>query len=100
MMHKKAKQSVAKCHVCAVALSKKGNILGMAISTPSINRYNLLSHAEGKLMTKYGRGIDKIYIARFSKAGNNSCKIDACPMCKGLADRLGITIVSLTNDGE
>jgi hypothetical protein len=100
MMHKKAKQSVAKCHVCAVALSKKGNVLGMAISTPSINRHNLWSHAEGKLMLRYGRSISTIYISRFSKAGNNSCKIDACPMCKGLADRLGISIVSLTNEGE
>ena len=99
-MHKKSLQSQAKCHVCAVAISKKGNILGMAMSTPSRNRHNILSHAEGKLMMKYGRGIDTIYVGRFSHAGNNTCRVDACPMCKGLADRLGITIVSLTNDGE
>ena len=99
-MHLKSKQSISKCHVVAVAVSKKGNILGIAMSRPSLNRYNVSYHAEGQLMLKYGRGIDTLYIARFSKAGHNSCKIDACPMCRGMADRLGIKIISLTNDGE
>lgn len=99
-MHLKSKQSISKCHVVAVAVSKSGNILGITMSKPVRNRHDPQGHAEWQLMCKYGRGIDKIYIARFSKAGNNSCKIDACPMCRGLADRLGITIVSLTNDGE
>lgn len=96
-MHKKSLQSQAKCHVCAIAVSKKGNVLGMAMSTPSPNRHNILSHAEGKLMMKYGRGIDTIYVGRFSHAGNNMCKVDACEMCKGMADRLQIKIISLTN---
>ena len=84
----------------AVGISKAGNILGITMSKPVRNRHDPQGHAEWQLMCKYGRGIDKIYIARFSKAGNNSCKIDACPMCKGLADRLGISIVSLTNEEE
>ena len=99
-MHKKSTQSISKCHVVCVAVSKKGNVLGIAMSRPSLNRYNVSYHAEGQLMLKYGRGIDTLYIARFSKAGNNSCKIDACPMCKGMADRLGIKIVSLTNEED
>ena len=99
-MHLKSKQSISKCHVVAVAVSKSGNVLDISMSKPVRNRHDPIGHAEWQLMCKYGRGIDKIYIARFSKAGNNSCKIDPCPMCKGLADRLGITIVSLTNEED
>ena len=96
-MHKKSLSSIAKCHVVAVGVSKKGNVMGITMSTPTLTRHNPHGHAEWKLMTQYGRGLDTIYISRFSKAGNNSCKIEPCPMCKGLADRLQIKIISLTN---
>lgn len=99
-MHKKSLQSKAKCHVVGVGISKRGNVLGIEMSSPVGSRHAPLGHAEWRLMCKYGKALDTIYISRFSKAGNNSCKISACSMCKGLADRLGIKIISLTNEGD
>ena len=97
-MHKKSLQSQAKCHVCAIGISKNGNVLGMSMSRPVKNRHDPIGHAEWQLMAKYGRGIDTIYIGRFSKAGHNSCLVHPCSMCKGLSERLQIRIISLTNE--
>ena len=96
-MHKKANKSIAKVHVVACAVSRTGNVLGITMSRPVPNRHTPTGHAEWQLMTKYGRGIDTIYISRFSKAGLNQCPISPCKMCNNLASRLQIKIISLTN---
>lgn len=99
-MHKKSLQSIAKCHVVAVAVSRSGNILGISMSKPVKNRHDPTGHAEWQLMGKYGRGIDKIYIGRFSHSGMKTCLISPCKICRSLSSRLNIKIISLTNEGE
>ena len=102
-MHKKSLQSRAKFHVVAVGLSKVGNIIGIEMSHPVIlghvdNRHNPLGHAEWKLLCKYGKKLDTIYISRFSKTGIHKLNISACPMCSAYAKRMGVKIISLTNE--
>ena len=96
-MHKKSLQSYAKVHVVACAISRSGNLLGISMSTPVKNRHDPTGHAEWKLMTKFGKGIDTIYIARFSKRGLREGSISPCKMCSNLASRLNVRIISLTN---
>lgn len=77
--------------VAAVALTKKGNVLGTALSAPSEIPGIRQRHAEGILMGRFGRAIHKIIIIRVGRAGV-LLPIDPCPVCRKLAERLGIII--------
>lgn len=90
-MRRKSKQSVCTYRVVAVGFSRKGNIIGMNMSRPQKNRHSALGHAEYQLMTRYGRKLHKIVIARFNGRGD-MLPIEPCKNCSGLAERLGIII--------
>jgi hypothetical protein len=117
-MSKKAKVSTAiesllkeeaNCSPCtyrisAIAFDKKGDILGHATNSHSLN-WNVLEkeqagragtalHAEKKLMAQYGRLIKTIVICRIGRSGVVR-PIDACPSCKRAAAKYGIKIISL-----
>ena len=77
--------------VAAIAYSRKGNVLGTAINTPSDVPGMRHRHAEGILMGKYGKAIHKIIILRVGRRGD-LLPIEPCEVCKKLALRLGITI--------
>lgn len=90
-MKHKSKQSLCTYRVVAVGFSRKGNVIGIRMSMPQKNRNNALGHAEYQLMTRYGRKLNKIVIARFNGSGKQ-LPIEPCKNCSGLAERLGITI--------
>ena len=83
--------------VAAIALTKKGNVLGTACSAPSEIPGIRQRHAEGILMGRFGRAIHKIVIIRVDRAGN-LLPIEPCSACKKLAERLGITIEEAKHD--
>lgn len=83
--------------VTAIAYSRKGNILGTAINTPSDVPGMRHRHAEGILMGKFGKAIHKIIILRVGRGGT-LLPIEPCPECKKLAFRLGITIEEVEHE--
>jgi len=80
--------------VAAIAYSRKGNVLGTALSVPSDVPGIRQRHAEGILMGKFGKAIHKIVILRVGRGGT-LLPIQPCSVCKKLADRLGIIIEEL-----
>ena len=100
-LHRKAvkrKQSRWKVQVvAAIAYTRKGNVLGTALSAPSNIPGIRQKHAEGILMGRFGRASHKIIIIRIDRAGN-LLPIEPCSACKKLAERLGIIIEEVPND--
>ena len=80
--------------VTAIAVSKKGNVLGTTCNNPSHVPGMRHKHAEGILMARFGKAIDKIFIIRVGRKGN-LLPIEPCEQCCKLALRLGITIESI-----
>ena len=77
--------------VTAIAISKKGNVLGTTCNNPSNVPGMRHKHAEGILMSRFGKSIYKIFILRTGRAGNK-LPISPCEQCLKLAQRLGIII--------
>lgn len=105
LMTNKARQTIAaeirykryikRSHfVVALGLSKKGNMLLCTVSRPAQKPKHLMSHAEGAIMLKLGKKVDKIYIAKFSRE-LDLIKIAPCPMCAAYARNHKIKIVTL-----
>lgn len=94
MLSKKASQSISKYKVSALALSKRGNIIGKCFNKPSPKPGNIGCHAESRLILRYGRKIKTILIYRVNQAGIPK-PIDPCPMCSELARRFNIDIITI-----
>lgn len=95
----KAKKSPSKrTKISAIAFNSKGDILGM--TTNNFIDYDAVSwcgagkHAERILMSRFGRKIATILICRSSKSGQ-ILPIEPCPICKKVADKLGIKIITV-----
>ena len=93
----KATSSSCEHKVAAIAINKKGEVIGRSYNKPRIARRGGGIHAEMALMKRYGKVIDKIFILRTNKTGG-LLPISACSACAKAADSLGIQIVSLTED--
>ena len=91
---KRKRQRYSMQVVAAIAVSKKGNVLGTSCNNPSHVPGMRQKHAEGILMARFGKAIDKILILRVGRKGN-LLPIEPCEQCCKLALRLGITIVSI-----
>lgn len=100
-LHRKAvkrKQAGWKVQVvAAIAYTRKGNVLGTALSVPSEIPGIRQRHAEGILMGRFGRAIHKITIIRVGRGGT-LLPIEPCPECRKLAARLGIIIEEVTDE--
>jgi len=97
ILQKKALQSPSTFLVSAAAYSKHGNLLGTCSNgfkgfVPK--RRGAGMHAEQKLIRKFGKKIDTIYIIRCGHDGER-LPIHACENCAKMAEKLGIKIVSL-----
>jgi len=92
---KKAKQSICRYKIGAIAFNKKGEVLGTSSNIQRFNNYGGSIHAEMKLMKQYGTKIKTIIICR---VGNSDCflPIHPCNVCKKKASELGIVIRSIT----
>lgn len=91
---KTASNSNCTYKIGAVAISKKGNILGYAINKKRFVRKGGGIHAECELFKKFKNKIDTIYIVRVNKTGND-LPIKACKNCKKIALRYNTKIINL-----
>ena len=99
-MRNKAKVSHGKYKIIAIAFSDKGNFLGISMNgfrEGLSNRKGAGAHAETKLIRKFGKRIDKIYIMRFGMK-LDILPIHPCVNCSKVADKYGIKIISLSNE--
>lgn len=99
LLKQKAKQSPSKYRISAIALDKKGDILGVAHNTYSkygkeMSNKFLGAHAERRLMERYSHNIKTIIIMRIGRGGD-ILPIDPCCMCSSIAKKLGIKIISV-----
>lgn len=92
---RKSGNNIQKYFIVAAGISKKGNFIEMALNRPAEKPGNRCYHAEGILISKYGRKLEVIYIARFGNSGDE-LPIKPCEQCRSIADRMGIKIVSLS----
>lgn len=92
---KRKKQYCTTQVVTAIAVSRKGNILGTTCNIPSNVPGMRHRHAEGILMSRFGKSISKIFIIRVGGSGKQ-LPIEPCEQCQKLAVRLGITIKEVT----
>lgn len=93
-LHRTALKSPCTYKVSAIALTKKGNILGYSYCNHRFNRYGGGIHAEQALIKRYGSRIDTILIMTVNKNGG-ILPIEPCEVCSKLADKLGIKIKSI-----
>jgi hypothetical protein len=83
--------------VCAIAFSKRNNLLGIEMNghRPFVaTRRGGGEHAEIKLLKKFGRQIDRIYIIRVGKTCD-PLPIHPCENCAKVAAKYGIKIIPL-----
>ena len=90
----KAKKSRCRFKVAACALNHKGEILGFGFNSFRLPNHGGGIHAEMNLIRRYKKNISKIIICRVGLSGN-SLPIDPCPVCKRIAEKLGIKIESI-----
>lgn len=103
-LQRKAHKSDCTYKISAIAFDKKGDVLGCASNKHSdwdvlekengVGRAGTAKHAERLLMKRYGQNIKTIVICRVGHSGILR-KIDPCPACKKVADKLGIKIISV-----
>lgn len=104
ILKEKASHSPCTYKVSGIAFDKKGNILGHATNSHSMN-WNVLDkydegragtgvHVERKLIARYGSLISTILICRTGRSGEIR-PIDPCPVCQKVAKKYGIKIVSV-----
>lgn len=103
LLKRKASRSDCTYKVSAVCFDKKGNILGHITNKHSnwdvvrrtgTGRSGTAKHAERLLISKYGKNIKTIVIARVGHGGKLR-KIDPCPVCQKVAKKYGIRIMSI-----
>lgn len=99
VLKRKAVQSPSKYRISAIAFNKKGNILGACSN--SYSRYGKENsnkfmgvHAERRLMERYKKNIKTIVIMRIGHSGIIR-PVDPCRVCKSIADKMGIKIISV-----
>lgn len=103
-LKKKAHKSDCTYRISAIALDKKGDILGCASNKHAAwnvlekengeGRAGTAKHAERLLMKRYGQNIKTIILCRVGHSGIIR-PIDSCPTCQKVADKLGIKIISV-----
>jgi len=93
---KTAVQSNGKYCVGAVALDRKGGVLGYAsalVDDRARRRRSLC--AERRLMIVFRGVVDRIYVCRTNRSGSRLLPITVCERCAAMAAKYGVTIVTL-----
>ena len=91
---RKAQKSSCTFKVSAIALSHKDEVLGVTCNTHRFSRKGGGTHAETRLIERYGNNIKTIIICRVGKSGT-LLPIDPCENCSKVARDYGIKIISL-----
>lgn len=97
----KATQTKTCYRISAVAFNKKGEILGTTTNGFQMDGRppgkGCGIHAERKLISRYKYNIKTIVICRIGNGGA-ILPIQPCDVCKKIADKMGIKIMSVTTD--
>lgn len=83
--------------IVAMAFTKRNNYLGMSMNgfrDHLSNRRGAGAHAEMKLIQKYGRQIDTIYLLRVGNA-LDPLPIHPCENCSKVIQKMGIKVILL-----
>jgi len=103
MVIKKALKSPCRHKVAAIALNRKGEVLGITFnySRPGemFNKKGGGIHAERQAILRWGKSIKSLIISRVNKTGQ-LIPIHACTNCKKMADKLGIKIYLAQTDNK
>lgn len=97
----KAEQTTTCYRISAIAFNKKGEILGSA--TNSFKMDGRIAgkgsgiHAERRLISRYKNNIHTIIICRIG-LGGDILPIDPCEVCKKVASKMGIKIISVKDE--
>lgn len=103
LLKEKARHSSCTYKISAVAFDKKGNVLGHmtnkhsnwdVIEKTGVGRAGTAKHAERLLISKFGKQIKTIVIARIGHSGQLRC-IDPCMSCQKIAKKYKIKIISI-----
>ena len=101
MLRKTVERSPCTYRISAIALDKKGDVLGI-VHNGFRNSESFMGeqgrkgtglHAEARLIRRYGQNIKTILIMRIGNSGN-VLPIDPCPACAKMADKLGINVLT------
>jgi len=96
----KAAQTKTCYRISAIAFNKKGEILGTTTNSFQMDGRKPGKgcgiHAERRLIARYKYNIKTIIICRIGWAGA-LLPIHPCSTCKKIADKMGISIVSVTS---
>lgn len=101
----KAKAATSPCtyKISGIAISKRGNVLGIATNSHSawqilektpVGRAGTAEHCERVLLKKFTNKIKTIIICRVGRSGE-VLPIDPCPACLKAAAKYGVDIVSV-----
>lgn len=90
---KTAKNSPCRQKIAAVALDKKGNVLGYSSNKQRFYSLHGGIHAEQRVLFKYGAKVWTIVVCRVGADG--LLPIDPCKKCKKIAAKMNVTIRSL-----
>lgn len=93
---KKALQSPCRFKISALAFNKKGELIYTSTNTKRFLGKGRGLHAEMQVIKSGCRSIKTILICRVNQNGK-ICPIDPCPVCKSLADKYNIQIVSISS---
>ena len=96
---RKAQQSECCYRISAVGLNKRGEVIGSTFNKIRLPHFRGGLHAEIDLIRRYGKNLKTIVICRVNRTGK-VCKIDPCPNCKKVADKLGIKIISVEEEKD
>lgn len=91
---KKAAKTTCRFKISAAALNHKDEVIGIVNNSHRFVKYGGGLHAERKLMDRYGKNIKTIIILRIGNSGN-LLPIEPCKVCKEIADKLNIKIISI-----
>lgn len=92
---KKAEQSTCKMKVAALGFNRDGACVSAKTNKPRFKRKGGGMHAERLVMAEAKtKGVIKIVICRIGK-GSEIRPINPCPICQGIADKLGIKIETI-----
>ena len=93
---KAANTNHTKYRVVAVGFTKKNDLVAIMANKAAHRPKSFNTHAECRMMLRYGRKLHHIIIARFGATGN-SLPINPCPQCQALAKSYGIEIRPFDN---
>ena len=95
----KAMQSTCCYKVSAIGLNSKGDVLGASTNQHRISKLGMGLHAEIALVKRFGRKIRSMIICRVG-GGGEIRPINPCPTCQKILDKMGIRVLTVSQNDK